>query len=261
VRGLQQEIDRLFALPLNEFTSARNELARRLRNEGESAAADEIRALGKPTVSAWAINQLSRCEPAAVGDLLRAGDALRKEQQRLLREAGKPDSLRDALAKERKAISALTEGARSVLEKEGRPVTEATLQRIAGTLQAAAVENVGRQLLKAGRLTGDLEPTGFEAFAGVELPARRSGSAPAHDELSDRRRQKEEHQRRVSEAQQQVRDLEEAAREAESGAKLAARAAAEAQREAERARRAADDAAAELADLRQSGPRGARPSR
>jgi hypothetical protein len=258
MRGFQQEIDRLFGLPLDEFTSARNELARRLKNEDGSDAADEIRALAKPSVSAWTINQLSRREPAAVRDLLHAGDAVRKEQQRLLRGAGKPDSLRDALAKQRKAISSLTERARSVLEKTGRPVTEATLQRIAGTLQAAAVENDGRELLKAGRLTGDLEPTGFEAFAGIELPARRSGSA--RDELSDRRRLKEEHQQRVSEARQQVRELEDAAREAETEAKLAAQAAAEAQRAAGKARRAADDAAAELADLQQSGARRARPS-
>jgi hypothetical protein len=258
VRGFQREIDHLFGLPLNEFTSARNELAQRLEREGDNGAADEIRALRKPSVSAWTINQLSRFDPDAVRDLVDAGDAVRKEQKRLLREAGKPDSLRDALAKERKAINSLTERARGVLEKAGRPTTEATLQRIAGTLQVAAVEDGGRELLKAGRLTGDLEPTGFGAFTGAEFPPTRSGST--HDELSDRRRQKEEHQQRVREAQQEVRELEDAARNAESEAKNAANAAAEAQRTAESARRAADDAAAELSELRQSGPRGARPS-
>jgi DNA repair exonuclease SbcCD ATPase subunit len=258
VRGLLEEIDHLFGLPLNEFTSARNELAQRLKREGDNGAADEIRALRKPSVSAWTINQLSRLEPDAVRDLLNAGDAVRKEQKRLLREAGKPDSLRDALAKERKAINSLTERARSILQQAGRPITEATLQRIAGTLQVAAVENDGRELLKTGRLTGDLEPTGFGAFTGVEFPPTRSGST--HDELSDRRRQKEEHQQRVTEAQQQLRELEDAARDAESEAKNAADAAAEAQRTAESARRAADDAAAELNELRHSGPRGGRPS-
>jgi hypothetical protein len=106
VRGLQREIEHLFGLSLDEFTSARNELARRLKKDGDSGAADEIRALGKPSVSAWTINQLSRREPAAVRDLLSAGDAVREAQKRLLREAGKPDSLRNALAKERKAIRA-----------------------------------------------------------------------------------------------------------------------------------------------------------
>ena len=255
MHGFQQEIDRLFGLPLNEFISARNELARRLKNDGDGGGADEIRALGKPSVSAWTINQLSRRELDAVRDLLNAGEAVRKAQKRLLREAGTPDSLRDALAKERKAIDSLIKRARSVLETAGRPTTEGMLQRIAATLQVAAVENDGRELLKAGRLTVDLEPTGFEAFAGVELRPRQSGST--HDELSDRRRRKEEHEQRVSEARQQLRELENAAREAESQAKRAAAAAAETRRAAESARSAADEAAAELNELRQNGPRGA----
>jgi hypothetical protein len=247
VRALQREIDRLFGLPLDEFTLERNELARGLKREGDTAAADQIRAMGKPSVSAWTINQLARREPGAVRELLNAGDAVRKAQKRLLQEAGKPDSLRDAMGKEREAIHALTELARSVLDEAGRPATEAMLQRIAGTLQAAAVDEDGRGLLKAGRLTEDLEPAGFEAFAGFELPARRSGST--YDELSDRRRQKEEHQQRVREAQQQVRDLEDAARDAEREAKRAADVAAESQRVAEKARADADDAATALAEL------------
>ena len=247
MRGLQREIDHLFGLALNEFTSARNELARRLKNEGDSGAGDEVRALGKPSVSAWTINQLSRRKPATVRELLSAGDTVREAQRRLLREAGKPDSLRNALANERKANNALTEHARSVLKEAGRPATDVMLQRIAGTLQAAAVEDEGRRLLKAGRLTGDLEPAGFEAFAGLELPAQRSGST--YDELADRRRQKEEHQQRVREARQQARELEEAARDAEREAERAAGVAAESRRIAEKARAAADDAAATLAEL------------
>jgi hypothetical protein len=250
--GIEQEIDRLFGLPLGEFTSARNALARQLKNEGEAGAADEVRALEKPSVSAWTINQLSRHQPGAVRELLSAGDAVRNAQTGLLREAGKPDSLRNALAKEREAVNSLTEHARSVLEEAGRPATGAMLQRIAATLQAAAVEDDGRRLLKAGRLAGDLEPSGFEAFAGLELPGRRSASSS--DELSDRRRKREEHQQHVREAQQQVRDLEETARAAEREAKRLADAAADAQRAAERARRAADDAVTELAELRKSDP-------
>ena len=247
MRELQREVDRLFGLPLDEFTLARNELARRLKREGDTAAADEIRTMGKSSVSAWTINQLARREPGAVRELLKAGDTVRKAQKRLLQEAGKPDSLRSAMGEEREAIHALTELARSVLEEARRPATEAMLQRIAGTLQAAAVDEDGRRLLKSGRLTEDLEPTGFEAFAGLELPARRSGST--YDELSDRRRQKEEHRQRVREAQQQARELEDTARDAEREAKRAADVAAESQRVAEKARAAADDAATALAEL------------
>jgi hypothetical protein len=51
--GLGAELDRLYRLPLAEFTGARNELAKR---SGKRSA--EIKALAKPPVAAWAVNQL-----------------------------------------------------------------------------------------------------------------------------------------------------------------------------------------------------------
>ena len=51
--GLDSEIARLYQLPLADFTSARNALAKQA-----GARAPEVRALQKPPVAAWAINQL-----------------------------------------------------------------------------------------------------------------------------------------------------------------------------------------------------------
>jgi hypothetical protein len=50
---LDDDVDRLYQLPLNEFTGARNELAK-----GAGSRAPEIRKLAKPPVAAWAVNQL-----------------------------------------------------------------------------------------------------------------------------------------------------------------------------------------------------------
>ena len=52
-RPLDDQIDRLYQLPLDEFTSARNALA---KEAGPEAAA--IKRLEKPNTAAWAINQL-----------------------------------------------------------------------------------------------------------------------------------------------------------------------------------------------------------
>ena len=52
-RAPDQEIDRLYQLPLDEFTPARNALA---RTAGADAA--RVRALSKPPIAAWAVNQL-----------------------------------------------------------------------------------------------------------------------------------------------------------------------------------------------------------
>jgi Bacterial capsule synthesis protein PGA_cap len=73
VPDLEQELDRLYSLPLDDFTDARNDLARRLRKAGQRPAAEAVAALRKPPVPAWAINQLARRHDEDVSTLLEAG--------------------------------------------------------------------------------------------------------------------------------------------------------------------------------------------
>ena len=55
---LNDEVDELYQLPLAEFTGARNALAARLKQSGRANDASLVKALQKPPVSAWAVNQL-----------------------------------------------------------------------------------------------------------------------------------------------------------------------------------------------------------
>jgi hypothetical protein len=248
---VDRELDRLFGLPLGEFTRARNDLAKRLKANKEDEAAEEIRALPKPTVPAWTVNQLSRVDRAGIRALLEAGKALGGAQQRLLRGDDAGAALRDATVRERQAVEHLTERARAVLEDADRPATAAVLDRIGTTLRAAAVTDDGRALLETGRLTTELEPPGFDAFAPVEgRAARRPKPKPArgHDELAERRRRREERQLRRRELQEKARIAERAARDAEREAGRAEEKAAKARRVAEQARAEADAAAAALAE-------------
>ena len=80
-------VDGLYGLPRGEFTSARNALVRELQSAGRKDEAEEVRALKKPSVSAWAVNQLARQHPQEVAELVKAGDGLRKAQRDVL--AGK----------------------------------------------------------------------------------------------------------------------------------------------------------------------------
>src|ERR687891_633946 len=50
----------LYGLPLDEFTPARNELAKRLRGEGDRETAERVKELAKPSVAAWTVNQIAR---------------------------------------------------------------------------------------------------------------------------------------------------------------------------------------------------------
>ena len=246
--SLEPELDRLYGLPLDEFTAARNELARNLKRDGDEAGSAAVRGLGKPSVPAWVVNQLVRREPEGIRALLRAGEAVVAAQAELLGGKGDAEALRAATSSQRDAVSKLLHSARAILSESGRPSTPATVERIARTLQAAAVEEEGRRLLESGRLTTELEPAGFDAFAGIPVEPRRK-RAGARDELAVRRRARDERQRRRRELQAEVRELERAAAKAERDAGRAAAAAAEARRAADAARAKADRAATELAEL------------
>ena len=226
---LDKELDRLYGLPLDEFTSARNALAGELRKEGDREASDEVKALAKPSISAWTVNQLARKERMQVRSLLTAGERLRKAQEKLV-GGGSPTELQQALERQREVIAALVESAQGVLQAAGHPATEATLGRIRGTLTAAAADEEGTRLLEEGRLTEDLDPTGFGPLAlgtGVsqaKAPRRAKGT----------RKQDEARKKRIDEAKEEVDRLRAETSEQERAAKAARKAAEKAEKELER---------------------------
>jgi hypothetical protein len=241
IDSLDDELDRLYALEPGAFVSERDRLARGLREAGDREQAEQVKRLRKPTVSAWAINQLARQARREVDLLLDAGHRLREAQEGLL--AGEDrKSLDEARRNEREALAGLREAARRILTDEGR-VSETALNRITGTLQAAAVSSEGRELLARGRLTGDLEATGFELLAplaeGTERrPRHRAAPAKAAPD-----RKEEEARRRLETARAGLREARESARVAEKDLRTAEREADRAGRELASAEQAAAKAA------------------
>ena len=222
------EIDRLYALPLGEFTAARNDLAKALRTNGDREGADDVKALEKPSVAAWAVNQLARGDAATLRELLTAGERLRDAQAAVL-GGGSPAKLREASAAERAVVARLVAKARDVLQSAGHSPTDATLDRIAETLRAAAVDDDARALLERGRLTRELEATGFGPAPGA-LPPR----APNRREDEREARRRERAETVVRERKAEVSELAASHRDAQRRADDARRAADEAQKTADR---------------------------
>jgi hypothetical protein len=243
-----KQVDQLFELPLDEFTAARNELAKQLKQSGDADAAEQVRGIPKPSVAAWAVNQLARHEPELMRSLLNVGARLRSAQERSFKGERTADELRAAQAEERDVIRRLTRAAEPLLREGGRAASGPTLERISSILRAAAVSDPSA--LRSGRLSGDVEATGFDAFAGLELPkGRRSRAAPAGDDLAERRRQKREAERQRKQLEKRVRELSSRADAAAREAEKARKAADEADAVAEQLQREADAAAAELQQL------------
>jgi hypothetical protein len=233
VDDLDQELDRLYALEPATFVAARDALVRELRDSGRREEAAEVKSLRKPTVSAWAINQLTRQERRQVDLLLDAGHRLREAQQGLL--AGQdPSGLAEARRTERDALASLRKAARGILAEAGRE-SETTLNRITETLQSAAVSSEGRELLARGRLTGDLEATGFELLAPLAEGAPRKQEHAGKRKPPVRSREakagREQARKRLEEARLQVREARATERAAEKELRAAEREAAKARRE------------------------------
>jgi hypothetical protein len=178
----EQEVDRLFALGPESFVAARNEAARRLKKAGDAGAAARITALRRPSLSAWAVNQLARARGPQVEELLEAGRRLRAAHQEAV-SGGGAAALRAATRAEREAVAGLVAAAVEVLESTGHAPTEATRERVAATLHAAAADPAAAELVRRGRLTHDLDPAGFGTADGLDAAleawSAAEGAAPA----------------------------------------------------------------------------------
>jgi hypothetical protein len=175
----EQVGDELFGLAPEEFVAARDALARRLRREGDAEAAARVKALRRPPLSAWAVNRLAREQGPALEPLLAAGERLRAATQAAL--AGESAAeLRAAAKAEREAVAGLVHAALELLREAGHPATDATRDRVAATLHAAAASPEAAELVRHGRLTADLDPSGFGATPDEEPepPARATGRRP-----------------------------------------------------------------------------------
>jgi len=207
----EAELDRLYGLPLGEFTSARDELAKTLRAQGDADRAREVKKLRKPTVAVWLVNHLAHERQLDVQRLLKAGDALTKSQA----AAGKPETFSEARRDERHALAQLAKAARELAGRES--IGSSAVDRAIETLRAASVTEEGRELLRRGRLTEELEPPGFEALTGVAKPARKDAPAktkPARGERAEKRQATQQARERVRQLRAEERELVKAARAA-----------------------------------------------
>jgi hypothetical protein len=166
------DVDDLYGLPLDEFVPARNALARELRSAGRREDAAALAARRKPSVAAWAVNQLVRTQRRGVTELVEAGDALRGAQDQVLAGRGDGGSLRAAVEQERTAVEQLTGAARGLLSSEGHELSPTIIERVSDTLHAAALDDDARDQVRDGRLERELRHVGL----GMAAP---SGTAPA----------------------------------------------------------------------------------
>jgi hypothetical protein len=192
--------DELYQVPLGEFTTARDALAARLKAAGDKAAAAEAKRARKPSVAAWAANQVVWHAGKEWQRLQAATQALREKHEK----SASPDELRQAGRLQREALLACESRASELLEKHGHAASPAILQKVGHTLLALAY---GASDATPGRLDHELQAPGFEALAGMTLAAPvPAGAAPAGDagETAPKRAEQKAAEARLAEARRAV---------------------------------------------------------
>ena len=171
--GFEAELDALFQLPPAEMVEARNALAARLKKSGARDTATLVKALKRPAPAAWAINQVffreraclesARAEVVRVREL-QATDGVDRQQ------------LAAAVAAQRTALQAVVDAALRYCAAAGLPTGTQQERRVFATVQGWLGGN-GEEA--PGRMTRELEPSGFEGLGLLAAPAPLPAAASA----------------------------------------------------------------------------------
>ncbi|MCS5723737.1 hypothetical protein N1029_17195, partial [Herbiconiux sp. CPCC 203406] len=173
-QSLERIAQELYAVRPAEFVAERKRHATTASDEGDRELAARVRKLAKPSVAAWAVDQLVRHRSDELDDLLALGARLR-DSSSLDREA-----VRDLGKERQRMLAALARSARDLGEELGTPVSESAALEVQATLQAALTDPGAEAALCTGLLVRTLATAGFDPvdLAGA-LPAGLEAAAPA----------------------------------------------------------------------------------
>ncbi|MFA9446738.1 hypothetical protein [Egicoccus sp. AB-alg6-2] len=242
---LASHVEAIHGVALEDFTAERDRRVKQLRADGHKEEAAALKARRKPTVPAWAVDQVARQAPDDVEALLRAAADLRTAQHRAASGRG-AHGMREASRHLRDLVGELRErGGRILAEAGTRP--DAHLDEVEQTIFAAAVDPEHHDTLRRGTFAAVLPGPGFGGLgfglaALPDLPEPAPADDPDHaDETADGLADAAEAERTAADERRATEEDRQA--EAERQAEEERRAAeedrqAEAERQAEEERRA-----------------------
>jgi hypothetical protein len=226
---LVTESQKLYRLPLSEFTAARNARAKALKQDDPDLAA-AVADLPKPSVAAAALNELVREDPSEVRALIQSGKRLRQAQEAAV--SGKKGADLNAAVKEHRA--ALDRVQRDLRR---RKLSDPTVEKAIQTLRVTSVDPELQPLLERGILHQDLAASGFGLDPGLvpAQPKKRAPVAKAAPKAVPKPKPDPKLGAKLKSAEAELA-------KAEKRAEQALRALERAQQDVERARKAVDEA-------------------
>ncbi|MER7775274.1 hypothetical protein ABTZ21_09710 [Streptomyces sp. NPDC096191] len=218
--SVESVLDELYTTPPSDFVSRREERAAAARTDGRKEDARLIHAARRPTLAAWAANLLARSQPEESRRFLELGQSLR-EAHRTLDAAG----LRELSAQRRRIVAALSRQATHLADEAGHRLSQGAQREVESTLRAVLADQDAADRWSGGRLEVALTPPSeFPSDTSPAAPATPAREKPApaprkepagtgaKDELTERRRTREEDLARAEQeaerAAEQLRDAQ-----------------------------------------------------
>jgi hypothetical protein len=171
----------LYALPFSDFVAARAAAAKDVAAAGpgskrQRSLAEEVRALPKPSVAAWAVNMLAAYSPETLRELARLGTSMRAAQSSLDAAA-----LRSLGQERRQLLSGAVKTVRAVAEQHGRKISGTIASEVEQTLRAATADEGAAAAVQSGRLLRALSADGVDVvdLAGAVAAPAVTGAASA----------------------------------------------------------------------------------
>lgn len=173
---LGEAAEQLYRLPPAQFVARRADLVAAARAAGDRVTAREIGQLQRPTLAAWAVNQVSWQRPDDMAQLRDVAQLLREAQEALDAAELRRLSRRRAEVVERVLGTAIELAGEVSLAAEA-------LRQVESTLVAALSDEAAADAVASGRLTRALSYAGFGdvdlSGAVVPVPARDPGPQDA----------------------------------------------------------------------------------
>jgi hypothetical protein len=163
-KNIDEAVDRLYALPPDQFIASRDAASTAVKAAGEAKLAAEIKRLRKPTVSAWAVNLLSRRAGDTLRALIELGPRLAKAQR-----LGRRDELRSLGEARHGYVTALIAAAGAALAEHGQTISSAIALDVESTLAGALAEPDVAEAVLAGRLDRPVHYAGLGPVPSLRL--------------------------------------------------------------------------------------------
>ena len=187
-RGMAADVDNLYRLPLNEFTSARNALAKTLSGTEKK----EVASLVKPSLPMWAVNQLYWQDRPTYDALTNASEKLRAAHKAIL--SGRKADTRQPDQLHRTTLERAFSRAVEIAGRHGVRLTDAARDTLRQALSALPADE------PAGRHTHAPEPAGFSLLTGITpRPAAARHAEPPATATTKRNRHEDEAARQRAE--------------------------------------------------------------